>query len=86
MPEIVGLTSDGFYECLGADPPCSACGASAGMVAVNPRTGEPARPPKVICLGVDWSDWLERHKDRHFPAPYARWLSWQTTPLEDSSS
>jgi len=56
------------------------------MVAVNPRTNEPVRTIKVILLGVDWSDWLERHKDRQFPAPYARWLSWQTTPLEDSSS
>jgi hypothetical protein len=86
LPSVVGLTPNGFYECVGDPPPCPACGASDPMVAIDPKTGEPEYPIKVILMGVDWNEWLERHKDREFPAPYARWLSGQTASLDDSSS
>jgi len=77
MPEIVGLTSDGFYECLGADPPCPACGASDPVVAVDPRTGEPVRPIKVIVMDVQFDLWMAEFKDLDHPAPFRRWIEFE---------
>ena len=52
VPSVVALTEEGFYESEGATAPRPACSASGTVVAVDPRTGDPVRPIKVIELRI----------------------------------
>jgi len=76
MPSVVVLVEEGFYEPQEAKPPCPACGASGTVVPVDPKTGDPQSPVKVIHLGVDRGRWLERHRQDDVPAPFRRWLQY----------
>lgn len=78
IPESAVLCRDGFQE---TRPPCARCGQGPALLALDPETGEPGRPPQVIFLAPDpaqdtLASWIERHRCTDFGPDRNRLVAW----------